>query len=141
MRGIILTVCLSLICAVSNSQLIIKNNFQKPYKVAVAFYDTGFTFSGWVSKGWLEVPAGEEKEMFYTNPREKYIYYIAIADNDTISGNKKILVDPEKDFIVKHAILNITKEDNSNLEWFLFREVRRGFTTKMKKKLIITLGD
>lgn len=141
MRGIILAICLSLFCAVGNSQLIIKNNFQKPYKVAVAFYDTGFTFSGWVSKGWLEVPAGEEREMFYTNPREKYIYYIAISENDTIGGYKKVLVDLNKDFIVKHAILDITKEDNSNLEWLLFKEVRRGFTTKMKKKLTITLGD
>lgn len=125
-----------------DAQLIMKNNFDKPYKIAFALYSQGDIFSRWVSKGWVTVQPGEEKEVFYTNPREKYIYYIAISENDTIGGFKKGLVNPDEEtFTIKNAFLDVTKEENPNLKWLNFKEVRRGFITKFNKKLVITIGE
>jgi uncharacterized membrane protein len=141
MKTFLFTFIFTYLSFVANCQLKIKNNFSEPYKVAMAFYYSGFKFSGWISKGWMEIQPGEEKEFFYTNPREKYIYYYAFSATDTISGHKKVLVDPDKDFDVKNAILLITKEDNSNLEWFKFREVSRGMKTKRSRQLTMVLGE
>lgn len=142
MKNFILALFSLFIVSSLDAQLIMKNNLDKPYKVAFAFYDQGFRFSGWFSKGWLTIQPGEEKELFFKNPREKYVYYIAISESDTIGGYKKVLVDPNVEtFTIKNAILDVTKEENPNLEWYKFREVRRGFTTKFKKKLVITIGE
>ncbi len=128
----------------SHGQLYIKNNSDKPYKVSVAFFVTQFQFSGWLSSGWHELQPGEEKEVASTTPRERYLYYYAIGEQDTIKGHKKILVNPDLNeyYTVRHAIMKTTKEDYPILEWFPFKETRQsGLFLKKKKKVTIVLGD
>lgn len=128
----------------ATGQLYIKNNYDKPYKVSIAMFVSQFRFSGWISQGWYELAPGEEKEIIPSIPRERYIYYYAIGEQDTIKGYKKILVNPNlnEQYKVIHAILNTTKDENPALEWFRFKEVRRsGFFIKRKKDFRIVLGE
>lgn len=128
----------------ANSQLYIKNNYDKPYKVSIACFVAQFRFSGWISQGWYELAPGEEKEILPSLPRERYIYYYAIGEQDTIKGYKKTLINPNlnEQYKVVHAILNTTKDENPALEWVRFREVRRsGLFIKRKKEFRFVLGE
>jgi hypothetical protein len=128
----------------ANSQLYIKNNYDKPYKVSVALFVSQHQFSGWISQGWYELAPGEEKEIFPSLPKDRYVYYYAIGEQDTIKGYKKMLVNPNLDeqYSVIHAILNSTKDKTPALEWFRFKEVRRaGVFIKRKKEFRFVLGE
>lgn len=120
-------------------QLSMKNNTEKPYQVAIAFFHSSFQTSGWISKGWFTINPGETKDVFYQNPREKFLYYYAFSENDTIQGTKNILVDSKETFTVNQAILEVTKETNPNLKWVKFKEVRRGFSNHFKKRVILNI--
>lgn len=145
MRNFFISVITSFIFVFnSNSQFYIKNNFDKPYRVSVAYFVNKFQFSGWITQGWIELLPGEEKEISTKNPRERYIYYYAIGEQDTIKGYKKILVNPNlsETYTVTHSILTKTKDDFPNLEWYNFKEVRRiGLFVKRKKKATLILGE
>lgn len=144
MKSKFLTFLLFIASFKANSQLYIKNNFDKPYKVSFAFFFSGQNSGSWVSKGWFEVLPGEEKQVYYSNPTNKTVYYFAVSENDTISGNTRVLVNPDTNetYTINNADLNETKEKNPHLEWFEFVEVKRGnISNRLSKKSTIVLGE
>ncbi|MCO5260225.1 MAG: DUF1036 domain-containing protein [Crocinitomicaceae bacterium] len=126
----------------ANAQLYFKNNRTIPYKIAYVFYDKGSQYSGWICKGWEIVQPGEQKKVFYTNPRDKNMYCIAISDKDTITGEFQFLTNPTLEkFTLKNPDSEATKQENPELVWLNFMEIKRNYVTKFKKKLVIIIGD
>lgn len=135
-------VFIGIICNGLFAQLYFKNNKNQTYKVAYVFHDKGSQYSGWISKGWVVVQPGEQVKAFYTNPRDKDMYCIAISENDTIGGDFCFLVHPTmSDFTLKYPELEATQQQNPALEWMNFKEIKRNYVVKFKQKLVITIGD
>lgn len=135
----------SILCTLSSfivrSQLYVKNNHDTPFRVAVAYYESGSMFNGWISKGWLEIQPGEEKAILHYNPTGKHIYYYAYSDEITINGNHLYLVDTKKDtFTIKDADKESTYITSPDYLWHGFKEVQRGMSNLVKTKHIIELG-
>lgn len=140
MRILFVFILCTLSSFIARSQLYVKNNYDTPFRVALAYYEGGSMFNGWITKGWFEIPPGEEKEILHYNPTGKYIYYYAYSDNLTITGNHLYLVDSKDTFTIKDADKETTYTKNPDYLWHGFKEVQRGISNLVKTKHVIELG-
>lgn len=140
MRIFLIVVLFTLSSFVTNSQVYVKNNYDVPFRVALAYYESGSMFNGWITKGWFEIQPGEEKEILHYNPTGKYIYYYAHSDNITINGNHLYLVNSKDTFTIKDADKEATYTKNPDYLWNGFKEVQRGMSNMVKTKHVIQLG-
>src|SRR5690606_21672324 len=141
MKYILTTSLFLSVCFASFSQLNLKNNLDKPYNFSVAIFYSSFRYSGWITKGWFHLNPGEEIQIFEKNPREKYLYYYAVSETDTISGHKKFLVNPkESTFIIEGALLHTTKAHNPNYEWYKFKEVKIKRRERKGKAMVLEIN-
>lgn len=124
---------------IGRSQVYVKNNHSVSFRVALAYYESGSMFNGWITKGWFEILPGEEKAILHYNPTGKHIYYYAYSDSVTINGNHLYLVDSKETFTIKDADKETTYTKNRNYLWHGFREIKREMSN-VKNKYIIQLG-
>jgi|GEM_PF-5754022 len=141
MKAILLTLHFSLLSILGFSQLSLHNGKDVSYKVAIGYFHSSYKYSGWVTEGWIDIAPGDTIQLMDVNPREKFIYYYATSETDTIKGYRKLLVHPTEKFKIIGAIMLSKKEENPAYEWFKFREVKRGMFRKYRKQSIFSIGD
>lgn len=141
MKSILLILSFTLFSLIGMAQLSMHNGKDVPYNVAIGYFHSSFKYSGWVTEGWITIEPGDTVQLMDLNPREKFIYYYAISQNDTLSGYRKLLVHPTEKFKIIGAIMLSAKEENPAYEWYKFREVKRGMFRKFKKTSIFSIGD
>lgn len=125
----------------SISQVYVKNNYDEPFLVTLAYYEKGSVYNGWITKGWLKVLPGEEKTILHYNPTGKRIYYYAYSENEVIQGTHRFLISPKDTFTIKDADKESSKNENTEYEWYEFREINRGKSSLIKNRHTITLGE
>jgi uncharacterized membrane protein len=140
MKAYITVVVLILVSFTSKGQIYVKNNHNSVFRVALAYYENGSMFNGWITKGWFEVQPGEEKEILHYNPTGKILYYYASSDDIIINGNHLYLINSTEVFTIKDADKETTYTKNPTYLWYGFREIQRGMSNTLKNKFTIELG-
>lgn len=123
----------------SQAQLYVENKYNVSFYVAIAYFQSGTTFTGWISKGWTELKPGETKELLHVNPTGKKIYLYAHSELKTIEGNQPFLTSSDSEFRIKGADLKETGSENPSYQWHSFYEIKRGFSRNFKNKETIQL--
>ncbi len=123
----------------AHAQLYVENRYDVDFYVAVAYYQSGTTFTGWISKGWVKLSPGETQEVLHFNPTGKKIYLHAHSAVRTIEGSQQFLTDTADEFRIKGADKEETFTENPTYQWRSFYEIKRGMSRNLKSKETIQL--
>lgn len=113
-----------LIVTNSHSQVEVTNNCDLPITVAIAYYKSTKSYSGWVSEGWWSLEPGETKTLgsFLKNGENTYYIHAHTAGYANVWGNdEQLAVNSTDAFTIK----------NCDKEYVLGDDViTKGFTKK-----------
>jgi uncharacterized membrane protein len=102
-----LFILLSLFCfTVAKSQVEVTNNYSKPIYVAIAFYESNSSFSGWVSEGWWLLEPGDTKVLgsFLTNGENTFYIHAHTSDSKESWGTDiQLAVNVNESFRIKNC--------------------------------------
>lgn len=118
-----------------HAQLFIKNSTNKPIDVAVAWYNEGGSFTGYVTKGWWSIEPGQtiNPGISFTSTDDYFFFY-----SNGWEGDTKLLVSSDA-FTIKNADKQYVKDQSTKYKWVLFKRVDVHFGKFEKKTYTLNL--